>query len=158
MKRGPTPAIEMAERAGVAIRVHSFDHDPEAKSYGMEAAAALGVEAARVFKTLVASVDGASWAVAIVPAEARLNLKALAAAAGGKKAELAEPARAESLTGYVVGGISPLGQRRSLPTFVDESARKFDTIFVSAGRRGLDLEIAPADLIALTTARAAALT
>ena len=157
MRRGPTPAIEMAERAGVPIRVHSFDHDPEAKSYGMEAAAALGVDAARVFKTLVASVDGASWAVAIVPADARLNLKALAAAAGGKKAELAEPARAESLTGYVVGGISPLGQRRLLPTFIDESARLFDTIFVSAGRRGLDLEIAPADLIALTAARTAAL-
>ena len=157
MRRGPTPAIEMAERAGVPIRVHSFDHDPEATSYGMEAAAALGVDAARVFKTLVASVDGASWAVAIVPADARLNLKALAATAGGKKAELAEPARAESLTGYVVGGISPLGQRRLLPTFIDESARLFDTIFVSAGRRGLDLEIAPADLIALTAARTAAL-
>ena len=158
MARGATPAIDMAERAGIDIRVHTYAHDPNAKSYGMEAAAALGVPVGRVFKTLVAKVDGVTWVMAVVPVDARLSLKALAAAAGGKKAEMAEPARAESLTGYVVGGISPLGLRKALLTFVDDSALAFDTVFVSAGRRGMDIEIAPGDLISLTRARTFPLT
>jgi Cys-tRNA(Pro)/Cys-tRNA(Cys) deacylase len=139
-----TPALLAAERAGVAHRVHAYDHHPQASSYGLEAAEKLGVEAARVFKTLVATVDGAPL-VAIVPVEAELDLRAL-----GKRAALARPADAERLTGYVTGGISPLGQRRPLPTLLDETALAFDTVYVCAGRRGLEIELAPADLLALT--------
>ncbi len=157
MSTGGTPAINAAVRAGVTVRVHAYQHDHAAQSFGLEAALALGVATERVFKTLVACIDGSTWAVAVIPVKVKLNLKSLAAAAGGKKAEMAEPSRAESLTGYVVGGISPLGQRRRLPTFIDASALDFDTVFVSAGRRGLDIEIAPADLIRLTQARAAEL-
>lgn len=147
-----TPAVAAAVRAGVAHRVHAYDHDPQAPSYGLEAAGKLGVEAARVFKTLVADVGGAP-VVAIVPVTAELDLRAL-----GKRAALARPADAERLTGYVTGGISPLGQRRPLPTLLDDSALAFETIFVSAGRRGLEIELAPADLLALTGGEARALT
>jgi Cys-tRNA(Pro)/Cys-tRNA(Cys) deacylase len=135
--------------------VHAYDHDPAAVaaglSYGSEAALALGVDPAQVFKTLLASVDGA-LTVAVLPVERRLDLKALAVAAGGKRAELANPADAERATGYVVGGISPLGQRRRLPTVVDSSATALPTMLVSAGRRGLDVGLAPADLLRLTGA------
>ncbi|MDI3340696.1 MAG: Cys-tRNA(Pro) deacylase [Sphaerobacter sp.] len=152
-----TPALTAAERAGIAFTVHEFAHDPDAGSYGLAAAQALGVDPARVFKTLVVAVDGARLVVAVIPVAARLNLKALAAAAGGKRADLAEPQVAERATGYVVGGISPLGQRRRLPTIVDDSALRHERIFVSAGRRGLDIELAPADLIHLTGATTASI-
>jgi Cys-tRNA(Pro)/Cys-tRNA(Cys) deacylase len=139
-----TPAIVTAEMAGVAFSVHEYAHDPKAPSYGLEAADKLGVDPARVFKTLVADVDGVPT-VAIVPVEAELDLKAL-----GKRAAMAKPADAVRMTGYVTGGISPLGQRRRLATVLDESALTHDTIHVSAGRRGLEIELAPADLLALT--------
>ena len=144
-----TPAIAAATRAGVAFTVHEFRHDPRAESYGLEAVEKLGLEAARVFKTLVADVDGA-LTVAVVPVEAQLDLRAL-----GKRARMAGAAAAERATGYVAGGISPLGQRRALPTVVDVSALDHETIHVSAGRRGLELELAPTDLVELTGARVA---
>ena len=147
----PTPAIAAAERAGIAFRTHAYEHDPKAESYGLEAAERLGVDPGRVFKTLVASVDG-TLRVAIVPVAAQLDLKAL-----GKRAELAKPADAERSTGYVTGGISPLGQRRRLPTVVDASALDHETVFVSAGRRGLELELDPRDLVSLTGASVAAI-
>ena len=147
-----TPAILAAERAEVAYVLHEYAHDPRADSYGLEAAEALGVDPERVFKTLLAAVDGSRLVVAIVPVIAQLDLKALAAAAGGRKAELAKAAVAERATGYVVGGISPLGQKKRLPTFLDMSAEGYPTIHVSAGRRGLEIELAPADLAALTGA------
>ena len=146
-----TPAVVAAQRAGVECKTHEYPHDPAASSYGLEAAAAMGVEPERVFKTLVASVDG-RLVVAVVPVASSLDLKALAAAVGGKKAAMADPAHAERATGYVVGGISPLGQKKRLPVVVDESASSFETVFVSAGRRGLELELAPADLVRLTSA------
>lgn len=144
-----TPAIAAAARAGVAFTVHEYRHDPRAESYGLEAVEKLGLDAARVFKTLVADVDGA-LTVAVVPVEAQLDLRAL-----GKRARMADASAAERATGYVAGGISPLGQRRALPTVVDASALDHDTIHVSAGRRGLELELAPADLVELTGARVA---
>ncbi len=143
-------------RAGVPHQVLAYDHDPGAPSYGLEAAEALGVEPDRVLKTLLARVDG-RLVVAVVPVSGSLDLKALAAAAGGKRAELADPADAERATGYVVGGISPIGQRRALPTVVDASASGYPTVLVSAGRRGLEVSLAPADLVALTTATVAAI-
>jgi Cys-tRNA(Pro)/Cys-tRNA(Cys) deacylase len=158
MKRGATPAILAAERAGIRVTVHQYDHDPAAEAFGLEAAAALGVPVERVFKTLIAQIDGKRHAVAIIPVAARLSLKAIAAATGGKRAEMAQPADAERITGYVVGGISPLGQRKALPSVLDESALAHPTIFVSGGRRGLDIEIAPADLVRLTRGVTAALT
>jgi Cys-tRNA(Pro)/Cys-tRNA(Cys) deacylase len=144
-----TPATAAAERAGIAFRVHEYRHDPGTESYGLEAAQALGVDAARVLKTLVAEVEG-QLVVCCAPVEAQLDLKAVAATAGRKRAVLAAPAAAERASGYVVGGISPLGQKRRLPTFVDDSALAFETVFVSAGRRGLELELSPRDLLALT--------
>lgn len=150
---GGTPATVALEMAGVPFTVHSYSHDPSSGlGYGEEAAAALGVSQDRVFKTLVADVDGA-LTVAVVPVSASLDLKALAAAAGGKRAAMADPAAAERTTGYVLGGISPLGQRKALPTVVDDSALAHPTVFVSAGKRGLEVELAPADLTALTAAR-----
>jgi Cys-tRNA(Pro)/Cys-tRNA(Cys) deacylase len=145
-----TPAIAAAERAGIAFQVHEYEHDPRSDSYGLEAVEKLGLDVERVFKTLVADVDGA-LTVAVVPVGAQLDLRAL-----GKRAHMADARAAERATGYVTGGISPLGQRRALPTVVDESALAFDTIHVSAGRRGLELELAPADLLALTGGRTAA--
>jgi Cys-tRNA(Pro)/Cys-tRNA(Cys) deacylase len=134
--------------------VHRYPHDPASVSYGLEAAHAMGVSAERVFKTLLADVDG-RLIVAVVPVSGSLDLKALAAATGGKRAGMAASAAAERATGYVVGGISPFGQRRRLLTVVDRSATGFDTVYVSAGRRGLDLELAPTDLIRLTGATTA---
>ncbi len=151
-RKGGTPAIVAAERAGIAFSVLEYEHDPDAASYGLGAAEALGLDPARVYKTLVLRVDSARLVVAIVPVAARVNPKALAAAVGGRRAELADPAAAERATGSVVGGISPLGQRRPLPTVVDRSALQHDTVYVSAGRRGLELALAPADLIRLTGA------
>ena len=153
---GGTPAMAAANRAGVACGLHAYPHDPAVASYGTEAAEALGVAPERVCKTLVAEVDGA-LVVALVPVTASMGLKAPAAAAGGKRAALADPTRAERASGYVRGGISPLGQRRRLPAFVNESVLGHETVFVSAGRRGLELELAPADLPALTGAATARL-
>ncbi|MGW7353457.1 Cys-tRNA(Pro) deacylase [Streptomyces sp. NPDC054784] len=149
-----TPATVAATRAGVPFTTHAYAHDPAAPSYGEEAAEALGLSPGQVFKTLVADVDGA-LTVAVVPVSGSLDLKALAAAVGGKRAAMADPAAAERATGYVLGGISPLGQRRRLPTVVDASAAERETVCVSAGRRGLEIELAPADLVALTGARTA---
>jgi Cys-tRNA(Pro)/Cys-tRNA(Cys) deacylase len=145
-----TPAITAAERAGIAFRVHEYEHDPRAASFGVEAVQKLGLDPARVFKTLVADVDG-ELTVAVVPVESQLDLRAL-----GKRARMADPKAAERATGYVTGGISPLGQRRLLPNVLDDSALAFETIHVSAGRRGRELGRAPADLLALTGGRAAA--
>ena len=148
---GGTPATVALSAAGIAFEVRAYDHDPRAASYGMEAAEVLGVDPARVFKTLLASLDG-KLVVGIVPVSGQLDLKALARALGGSKAVMAEVAAAERATGYVAGGISPIGQRRSHPTVLDASALEHPTILVSGGRRGFDLEIAPLDLVAITSA------
>ncbi|MEU9325522.1 Cys-tRNA(Pro) deacylase [Streptomyces canus] len=148
---GGTPATAALTAAGVPFTVHAYDHDPSHPSYGEEAAEAMGVSPDRVFKTLVADVDGA-LTVAVVPVAGSLDLKALATAAGGKRAAMADPALAERTTGYVRGGISPLGQRKKLPTVLDASASTHATICVSAGRRGLEVELAPTDLADLTKA------
>jgi Cys-tRNA(Pro)/Cys-tRNA(Cys) deacylase len=146
-----TPATVALSRAGIEARTQSYEHDPKAESYGLEAAEALGLDPATVFKTLVASVDG-KLTVAIVPVEHQLDLKALAAAVKGKRAEMAKVADAERATGYVAGGISPRGQKRRLPTVLDESAFEHAAIHVSGGRRGLEIELAPRDLQRLTQA------
>jgi Cys-tRNA(Pro)/Cys-tRNA(Cys) deacylase len=141
-------------RAGIAYALDPFEHDPRADSYGLEAAAALGVPPERVFKTLMASLDGA-LVVGVVPVAGQLDLKALARALGGSRATMADVAAAERATGYVAGGISPVGQKKAHRTVLDESALSFDTVFVSGGRRGLDLELAPTDLVAVTSATTA---
>jgi Cys-tRNA(Pro) deacylase len=151
-----TPAAVAAAKAGIEFTLHAFDADPDAESYGQAAADALGLSPERVFKTLLTEVDG-RFTVGVVPVSASLDLKALAAAAGGKKARMADPADAERVTGYVVGGISPLGQRRRLPTVLDASASALGTLCVSAGRRGLEIELSPADLVRLTGAAIAAI-
>ncbi|MEV0399143.1 Cys-tRNA(Pro) deacylase [Actinoallomurus sp. NPDC050550] len=149
-----TPATVSATRAGILFTLHPYEAGSDADSYGEAAADALGVPHDRLFKTLVAEVDG-DLTVAVVPVSSTLDLKALAAATGGKRAAMADPAQAERVTGYVRGGISPLGQRKRLPTVVDASASGFPTIYVSAGRRGLQIELAPADLVRLTGAATA---
>ena len=141
-----TRATDLLARLKIAHTVHRYEHDPRGGGYGLEAAAALGMPPERVFKTLIAEVDE-RLIVAVVPVAGSLDLKALAGAARGKKARMADPAAAERATGYVTGGISPIGQRRSLPAVLDATALNFDTILVSAGQRGLEIEIAPADLI-----------
>lgn len=151
---GGTPATVALERAGITFTVHTYEHDPAAASYGLEAAAQLGLESTAVFKTLLAEVDG-RLVVGVVPVAGQLDLKALAAAVGGKRATMADPAAAERSSGYVVGGISPLGQKRRLPTVVDASALDLETVYVSGGKRGLDLGLAPADLVALLDATVA---
>ncbi|RAJ43685.1 Cys-tRNA(Pro)/Cys-tRNA(Cys) deacylase [Kitasatospora sp. SolWspMP-SS2h] len=148
---GGTPATVALDTAGVPFTVHEYAHDPAAASYGAEAAEAMGVSPGRVFKTLLAEADG-TLAVAVVPVSGRLDLKALAAALGAKRAAMADPAAAERSTGYVVGGISPLGQRRRLRTVIDSGVLAHPTVFVSAGRRGTEVELAPADLVRLTAA------
>ncbi|QWC85598.1 Cys-tRNA(Pro) deacylase [Nocardioidaceae bacterium] len=150
-KSGATPALRLLARSGVPHEVRAYDHDPAVTDYGLEAAQALDVDPARVFKTLLADLDG-ELVVAVVPVTGRLDLKALAAALGGKKATMADPKAAERTTGYVVGGISPLGQKKRLRTVVDRSAEAYATVLVSAGRRGLDVELRPADLVGLTGA------
>jgi Cys-tRNA(Pro)/Cys-tRNA(Cys) deacylase len=152
-----TPAIKAAESAGVTVKVHEYQHDPGNTQYGLEAAEALGLDPARVFKTLLVrhSGDDRRLAVAVVAVTGQLDLKAMAAACGAKKVEMADPAQAERVTGYVVGGISPLGQKRGLPTVLDASVNDFATVFVSGGRRGLDIEIAPDDLARLCQASVA---
>jgi Cys-tRNA(Pro)/Cys-tRNA(Cys) deacylase len=145
-----TPAIRLLDRERVPYALHAYEHGPKAPSYGLEAAEKLGLDPARVFKTLLADVDG-TLVVCVVPVERQLDLRAL-----GKRARMAKPEQAERATGYVVGGISPLGQRRRLATIVDESALGFETIHVSAGRRGLEVELDPRDLVRLTSAKVAA--
>lgn len=147
-----TPATALLRRAGVDFALHPYEHDPRAAAFGEEAAAALGVPPERVFKTLIARVDGGRLVCGVVPVSGHLDLKALAAAVGGKRAEMADPAVAARATGYVVGGISPLGQKSRLPLVVDATAAGFETVYVSAGRRGLQVQLAPADLVRLTGA------
>jgi Cys-tRNA(Pro)/Cys-tRNA(Cys) deacylase len=151
-----TPATVELERRGIPFVAHEYAHDAANTDYGREASVVLGVEPERVFKTLMADADGA-LVVGIVPVSGRLDLKALAAAVGAKKAAMADPTLAERRTGYVVGGISPIGQKAALPTVLDETAELFDTVFVSGGRRGFDIELAPADLVAATAAIVAAI-
>ncbi len=151
-----TPAARRLTELGIPFTVHAYDHDPGERSFGLEAAQALGLDAERVFKTLLATVDDA-LVVAIVPVSGMLDLKALAHAIGGRRAELADPKIAERVTGYVVGGISPIAQKRALPTVLDETAELFDVVYVSGGRRGLDLGLSPADLITATSAQIAAI-
>lgn len=153
---GGTPATVALTAAGVAFTVHEYAHDARAESYGLEAAEAMRLDPGRVFKTLFTDLDGA-LVVGIVPVAGQLDLKALARALGGRKAVMADPKAAERATGYVVGGISPLGQRRAHPTVVDESALDHETVFVSAGRRGMEVELSPAELVRLTAARVAAI-
>ena len=154
---GPTRAVTALARAGVPHEVRIYDHDPAVTAFGQEAAAALGVEAERVFKTLVVTTGDGQLVVALVPVTTELDLKTIAAAVGAKRAEMADAATAERSTGYIVGAISPLGQKRRLPTFVDDTAARWPTIFVSGGRRGLELELRPDDLVAATGGRYAAI-
>ncbi|MCW7752655.1 Cys-tRNA(Pro) deacylase [Desulfobotulus sp. H1] len=146
-----TPAVHRIRKAGVAFRIHEYRHDPSWSSYGMEAAAKLGVDAGRVFKTLLVRLDPFGFALAVIPVEAMLSMKSVAKAAGSKKAEMARPEDVQRITGYVLGGVSPIGQKTDLVTVIDASAENFASIFVSAGRRGLDLELSPEDLKALTS-------
>ncbi|KPC32824.1 Cys-tRNAPro/Cys-tRNACys deacylase [Pseudomonas syringae pv. cilantro] len=148
-----TPALDLLKKLRAEHRIHSYEHDPKAASYGLEAAEKLGLEPAQVFKTLLASSEKGELLVAVVPVVGTLDLKALAQAAGAKKAEMADPAAAQRATGYLLGGISPLGQKKRLRTFIDESAQNFESIYVSAGRRGLEVELAPAALAEHTQAR-----
>lgn len=157
---GATPATRALAAAGVTYTEHPYEHDPAAASYGLEAAEAIGVRPERVFKTLLAQTDRSrdhGLVVGIVPVTGQLDLKALAAAVGAKKASMADPALAERTTGYVVGGISPIGQKRPLTTVLDVSAQEHDTVFVSGGRRGLDLELPPSDLVTVTAATVVAI-
>ncbi|WP_394127681.1 Cys-tRNA(Pro) deacylase [Vibrio hepatarius] len=147
-----TPAINLAKKKKITHTIHQYEHDPRAESYGLEAAEVLGQDPAKVFKTLLFSLNGEpkNLAVAIIPVDHKLNLKHAAKAAKAKKAEMANPDIAQKTTGYVVGGISPLGQKKALPTFIHQSAQVLDTICVSAGKRGLEIELAPQDLAMLT--------
>ncbi len=151
---GGTPATTALDKAKISYTTHPYQHDARAESYGEEAADQLGIDARQIFKTLIATVDS-SLVCAVVPVAGRLDLKALAAAVGGRKAEMAEPAKAQRATGYVLGGISPLGHRSRIPVVVDSSAYGFDTMFVSAGKRGLQLGLAPHDLVSAADASVA---
>lgn len=147
-----TPAINLAKKKKIAHTIHEYQHDPRATSYGLEAAQVLGQDPKKVFKTLLFCLNGEAknLAVAIIPVDQKLNLKLAAKAANAKKADMADPEIAQKITGYVVGGISPLGQKKALPTFLHFSAESQNTICVSAGKRGLEIELAPQDLLALT--------
>lgn len=147
-----TPGISQAKNAGIDFRIHEYEHDPSAASYGREAAQKLNTQAERIFKTLVVQLDNKELAVGVVPVEKHLNLKAVAAALKAKRAEMADMALAERTTGYLAGGISPLGQKKKLRTVIDASAEPHATVFVSAGRRGLEIELKPVDLARLTNA------
>ncbi len=149
-----TPATMALAAAGIPFTVHTYNHDPAARSFGLEAAHLLGLDPEQVFKTLLVDT-GRGLAVGIVPVSSSLDLKALATTLGVKKVEMADPTVAERVTGYVVGGISPIGQKRSLPTVLDDSAELFDVIYVSGGRRGLDVGLSPADLVRMTSATVA---
>jgi Cys-tRNA(Pro)/Cys-tRNA(Cys) deacylase len=150
----PTPAAVALDRAGITYTLHSYDHDPSVASYGEEAAEVLGVEPGRVFKTLVATT-GTELVVGVVPVVATLDLRALASAVGAKRTEMADAAAAERSSGYVLGGISPIGQRKRLTTVIDATAEQWTTVYCSGGRRGLEIELAPADLVRVTGGRVA---
>ncbi len=147
-----TPATVAAIAAGISFRMHEYEHQPGADSYALEASDALGIEPARIHKTLVLKADSGRLVVAVVPADASCDLKAVAGAVGAKRMDMADPKEAQRSTGYVLGGISPLGQRQRLVTVIDEDAQLWETIFVSAGRRGLEIELTAADLAELTGA------
>ena len=147
-----TPGINLARKQKIAHKVHEYSHDPDSESYGQEAADKLGVPASRVFKTLVVSLDNKALAVAVLPVSGMLSMKQIARAAGAKKATMAPPADVERATGYVLGGVSPLGQKKRLKTIIDVSAADYDTVYISAGRRGLEIELSPDDLKSLTNA------
>lgn len=151
-----TPATVALDALGITFVPHPYEHSASAAEFGLEAATELGIEPERVFKTLMAAVDD-ELVVAVVPVSAKLDLKALATAANGKKAVMADPAVAQRRTGYVVGGISPIGQKTAHRTVIDETAELFDTVFVSGGKRGFDIELAPSDLVRATTATIAAI-
>ncbi len=148
-----TPAINLAKKSKVVHRVHEYSHDAASESYGSDAAEKMGVEAARVFKTLVVQLDTKDLAVGIVPVSSSLSMKLIARAAGAKKAVMATSADVERSTGYVLGGVSPLGQKKRLITFLDSTATAFPTIYVSAGRRGLEIELSPDGLLALVSGK-----
>ena len=150
-----TPAIKQAEKAGIQFQIHQYEHDPAVQAYGDEAAQAMGIDAERVFKTLLFALNGEAknLAVAVVPVSRQLNLKAAASALSCKKAAMADTKIAQNTSGYILGGISPLGQKKRLPTIIDEQAFAFKTVFVSAGRRGLEIELSADDLMALCNAK-----
>lgn len=153
-----TPAINLLKKKKINYQIHSYEHDPRAASYGLEAAEKLALDPARVFKTLLVQTEAKELLVAILPVKNSLNLKQLASAAKVKKLEMADPQQAQRTTGYLLGGISPLGQKKALRTFVDQSAMDFATIFVSAGRRGLEIELQADDLLQLTAGVSAEIT
>jgi len=146
-----TPAIQLARQSRIQHAIHEYHHEAAAESYGMEAAEKLGLSPERVFKTLVVKLDGRDLAVAVIPVASMLSMKLIAKAGGAKKANMAEQSEVERSTGYVLGGVSPLGQKKRLKTFIDISASDFETVFVSAGRRGLEIELMPGDLERLTS-------
>ncbi len=152
-----TPATKLLDKLALRYQLHTYEHDPAHTSYGDEAAEALGVVPGRVLKTLLANVDGQRLIVAILRVDAKLDLKAVAKASSGKKAAMADPAEAERSSGYVVGGISPIGQKKRLAAFIDADAKHYETVFVSGGRRGLEIELSPADLAAAANASFASL-
>lgn len=152
-----TPAIDLAKQQGIAYQVHQYQHDAAAASYGLEASEKLGLAPEQVFKTLVVQLDGKQLAVAVLPVSQQLNMKLMAKALGAKKAEMANSHDVMRSSGYVLGGVSPLGQKKRLPTVIDNSAQQYGTIYVSAGRRGLEIELAAADLCQLLQGRFAAL-
>ena len=147
-----TPAVKAVKAAGIAFRLMEYEYDPSADAIGLHAAAAMGLDPAVVYKTLIVQLEPKALACAVIPVAAKLDLKALAAAAGAKKADMADPTLAERTTGYMVGGISPLGQRKALPTFIDASAEALPEVVVNGGRRGLQIALAPADLARITKA------
>lgn len=153
-----TPAVNALQKANVNFKTHEYTHDPAAESYGLEAAEKLGVDAARVFKTLVVMLDAKDYAVGVIPVSDMLSMKQIAKAAGAKKAVMANKIDVERMSGYVLGGVSPIGQKKRLKTFIDESAQACTTLFVSAGRRGMEIEISPQDLKIQTNAQFALLT
>ena len=144
-----TPGIEQARKAGITHRVHEYKHDSSTESYGAEAAQKLAIPKDKVFKTLVVNLDNKQLGIGVIPVSSMLNMKLIARAAGAKKAKMADPLDVERSTGYVLGGLSPLGQKKRLKTFVDTSAQRNSTIYVSAGRRGLEIELSPSDLVTL---------
>lgn len=145
-----TPAVNVAKKAKITFNIHSYAHDPSNQSYGLEASEKMGVPSERVFKTLVVMIDSKVMVVAVIPVSSMLSMKQIAKSAGGKKAEMANGADVERSTGYILGGVSPLGQKKRFQTFIDSSAKNYPTIFVSAGRRGLEIELSPEDLAKLT--------
>lgn len=153
-----TPAVDQLKHHDVAFRLHDYVHDPSSPAYGAEAAQKLGVSEERVFKTLVVALSDKSLAVGVLPVATQLNLKAMAKASGSKKATMADPALVQRVTGYVLGGVSPFGQKKPLPTILADRSANFETIFVSGGRRGLEIEVAPEDLLRVLNGRCAPIT